>query len=188
MDFAAFLIQLNLLISDTLLQLTVDQKTAALTAAFNDRYVIKRIWDATLVFSMSTYQYALPVGLTTVNEIYLTRSTDNFPERLSAELWEVINGQIQFDAKAKYKIPDGYTLYLRGDYKYVTTDVITSTGLQNYIISLAGYNALRGLAYARAFSFLRNDTTMGEVVALRREMYADMIHYRQQLPREYVAA
>jgi len=188
MTFNTALTQLGLLINDTLLQLSSDVKTSALTAAWNSQWVVTPVWDTSLVFSANVYQYPLPSTVTTVSDVYIQRDSSQFPERISAELWEVVNGVLQFNSKAKEVIPDSFPLQLRGHYKLTTGDPLPNEVMQNYVLAEAGYNCLRNLAFTRAFSFLRNDTTMAEVIALRREMYADKTRYRQELQREFVAA
>ena len=188
MVFADFITQLNTLISNTSgFTFNTDEVTQIVTSAFHDKYAVNPIiWDTSLTFSVSTYQYAIPSTLTTVSGVYITRSSTNFPERIDDSLWSVVGSNIQFNDKAAQTIPDGYTLYLKGRYKVDTTDTITDDGLQEYILSLAGYTALRNLLYKKTMLFVKNDTSVAEIVATRRELYADMIHWRQQLTQEFI--
>jgi hypothetical protein len=93
----------------------------------------------------------------------------------------VINGNLQFNNMAHWTIPDTYPLWLKGYYKIKTTDTVTDEALQNYILALAGWFSLRNLTYTKLNSFLRNDTTIQELLASRKEMYGDVMEFRRQL-------
>ena len=182
MQFTNFLTQLNLMLGDSNnFALSTDQKSQNLTAAFNDNWAVTVAWDNSLTFSISQYQYAIPPTITNVTDIYLERDVSQFPEAISRELWEVVQGNIQFNNMAHWTIPDTYPLWLKGYYKIQTTDTITDVRLQQYILSLAGWFCLRNLTYTKLNSFLRNDTTIQELIASRTEMMRDITTFRQQL-------
>lgn len=181
---------LGTLLSDTLQQVSADRLTAAVQQAWTDAYVCLPVWDTSITYTTSAYQYALPATMTVIDAVYITRDTSSFPEEISAELWEVINGQLQFSRKTKNVMADNYPLSLRGKYKLATTDTIpdTSVGviLQNYVLALAGTIVLKQIAYTKALAFINNDTTMGEIIGLRNQMLQDVATYRAQLPTYYV--
>lgn len=160
---------------------TNDQKTDALTRAVNDNYAVLAVWDNSLTFSIETYQYVLPADITTVSDVYLERDVSQFPEAISRELWEVIAGNLQFNNVAHWSIPDTYPLWLKGYYKVKTSDVIDDVNLQQYILSLAGWNLLKTLTYTKLGSFLRNDTQISELLNSRKEMLNDVMLWRQQI-------
>lgn len=188
MDFSASKTQLNTLLSNTTgFTFSTDEVTQILTDAWNDKYAVNPIvWDSSLVFSVNTYQYAIPLSLTTVSGVYIKRSSTDFPEQVDDSIWEVVDTNIQFNDRALQAITNGFTLYLKGRYKVTTDDTIDDTGLQQYILSLAGYNALRYLLFKKVGLFVKNDTSVAEIIAARRELYADMIHWRQQLTQEFI--
>lgn len=189
MDFAAALVELNTLLNDTdNFTFTTDQKTQALKNAWNDSDVVTPVWDGSIIFSVNTYQYAVPTTMTTVKDIYLERYTGAFPEPIATELWEIVAGNIQFLHNAHLVIPDSYQLWIKGGYKLTTSDDLPTVALQNYVISKAGYLTLRQLAYMKGLRFLRNDTTMSDIVNLRNQMRDDMQMWRLQLQREFQAA
>jgi len=166
-----------------------DEVTQFLTDAWNDKYAVNPlVWDSSLTFDAkdTTFRYTIPATLTTVSGIYITRTDTDFPEEIDTKLWEVMGNTIQFTDRALQVIPDGFTLYLRGRYKVTTSDTITDIGLEQYIVALAGYNALRYLLMKRLVQFLKNDTSVAEIVAARRELYADMVRWRQQLQAEFI--
>lgn len=178
---------LNTLISNTTgFTFTSDETLQICTSAFNDKWAVQPVWDTSLTFTQSTYQYPLPADITTVSAVYVERSTANLPEEISAELWEVINGNLQFNDAAAQMIPSNYQLFLRGKYKIQTTDTVNDVGLQEYLRALAGYYALRNLLFKKTMQFLRNDTSVAEIVATRRELYQDVVRWRQQIGNEFV--
>jgi hypothetical protein len=188
MTFAQSLTQLNILLSNTSgFTFNTDETNQILTDTWNDKYAVNPIvWDESLTFSISNFTYAIPATLTTVSEIYITRSSTDFPTPLDRKLWRVVGANIKFFDGALQVIPDGYTLRLKGRYKVTTSDTITDTGLEQYLVALAGYNALRYLLLKRTMQFLKNDTSVAEIVATRRELYADVVRWRQQLQAEFM--
>lgn len=188
MTFSDSRTQLNILLSNTSgFTFNTDETGQMLTDAWNDKYAVNPIvWDESLTFSISNFTYAIPTTLTTVSEIYITRSSTDFPTLVDRKLWRVVGGNIKFYDGALQVIPDGFTLRLKGRYKVTTSDTITDIGLQQYIVALAGYNALRYLLLKRTMQFLKNDTSVAEIVATRRELYADVVRWRQQLQSEFL--
>lgn len=189
--YAQTLSTLNIALGDTSnVTFTTEEKQRALTKAWNNSYVVTVQWDSSLTFDTSTYQYTVPSGLTTIKDIYISasNSTSDFPEKISNDLWEVVENKIQFKPQANNIIPDGYTLYLKGNYKVTVDDTLDTVNLQEYVIALAGYETLTLLGYKKANLFLKNDTSMAELIALRREFKQDVIELRQKLAREFESA
>jgi hypothetical protein len=182
MELSDFLTNLNNMLGDSNnFALTTDQKTQNLTSAFNDNYAVTPVWDNSLTFSISTYQYELPSTINVVQDVYLERDVSQFPEAISRELWEVVAGNLQFNNVAHWTIPDTYPLWLKGYYKVTIDDEIDDVRLQEYILSLAGWFCLRNLQYTKLNSFLRNDTTIQDLMQSRQAMWQDVINFRQQL-------
>lgn len=187
MQFADFLNQLNLMLGDVNnFALTIDEKTQNLTNALKDQYVVKQVWDNSLVFSISQYQYPIPATVSVVDDIYLERTSDQFPDPIDANLWEQIAGNIQFKTAAQWKIPDQYPIWMRGKYKFTVSDTINDEALQNYILALAGWISLRNLAYTKLLSFVRNNSTINDMLNMRKEMKNDVMEYRAQLATSFV--
>jgi hypothetical protein len=143
-----------------------------------------------LTYSQGTYQYTLPNTLTTVKDIYIspTGSTQPFPEPIDSDLYELVDGKIQFSQQADSIIPNGYTLYIKGNYKLETTDTLDTVNLQEYVIALAGVNTLTLLTFKKANLFVKNDVSMSELIGLRRELQNEVKEYRQKLLKEYESA
>lgn len=190
MDFNDTLDELNITLGDSAnVTFTPEEKQRALQKAWKDSYVVKTVWDTTTAFDTNTYRYLIPITMTTVKGISLSagNSTDSFPDPIDSSLWSVVNGYIQFNSGASI-IPDNYTLYVKGAYKYnYLTDTITDVNMQEYIIALAGYNTLGLLGYKKANLFLKNDTSMGELITLKRDLREDVKEARAKLLREFEA-
>lgn len=162
---------------------STSQKQRALTRAWNDSYVVNEVWDTSLNYSVGTYQYTLPATLTTITDIYLspTGSTNPYPEPIESSLWELVNGKIQFNQKADNTIPNGFTLYIKGKYKLTTSDSISDVATQEYVLALAGVYTLKMLTHKKANLFTKNDVSVGELIAIRRDLEQDVIGLRRRL-------
>jgi hypothetical protein len=189
-DFTSALSELDTILGDSSdVTFTSAEKTRALTRAWNDQYVVVPVWDDSLTYSQGTYQYSLDT-MTVLQDIYLspTGSSQPMPEPIEGGLWSVIDGQIQFSAKADAIIPTGYTLYLKGLVKLTTADSLPTVNLQEYVLALAGVNTLTLLGYKKANLFVKNDLTMAELIGLRRELMVDVREGRLRLQKEYQSA
>ena len=188
MDFSTGLSTLDTILGDSGdITFTSAEKTRALTKAWNDPYVHSDGWDTSLTYAQGTYQYTKPTAVDTIQDIYISPSgsTQPFPAPIDSDLWDLVAGKIQFQQRADYTIPDGYTLYIKGRKKLATTDSITDVQLQEYVLSLAGYNTLTMLGHKKANLFVKNDTTMAELIGLRRELLAEVKEMRARLPKQF---
>ena len=193
LTFANALTQLALMTSQTgNFTFTSDELTQALTTAWQDSFVGQVVWDNTTSYTMGTWQYPVPSTMDTVREIYIIKpetnlsgAGGNYPEKISSELYEVVNGNIQFSQVMQNYINDIVTLYIKGWNKYAITDSLPTDNLINYVLSLSAYILLRQLMLKRTFVFLRNDTSMQDIKAARDDMRTDMLMYKQRLLREF---
>ena len=190
MDFDNTLEQLNITLGDTdNVTFTPEEKQRALKKAWNDQYVVATLWDNSLSFSRSNFQYTIPTSLTTVKDIYTNISGSTNPEPIPNDMWEVVDGKIQFNTDARYTIPEGQVLSIKGNYKIDPNfDTLDNVNLQEYVSALAGYNTLTLLTFKKANLFLKNDTTMSELIALRRELSNEVREFRLRLQKEYESA
>jgi hypothetical protein len=190
MTFADSQTELTNLLTDTLQQVSADRITQALTKAWNDGYVVLPVYDNSLTYTQSSWQYTLPATISTVDSIYIQRDTSDFPESISADFWEVVNGKLQFLDRTRMSMYDTYPLYIRGKYKLTVDDTIPDTShgvvLQSYVVDLAGVNVLKQLSYTKAVAFLNNDTSMSELIALRGSLEQNLAGYRAQLGTAWV--
>lgn len=165
-----------------------DELTQALTEAWNDNYVVNQVWDSSISFQTGTWQYALPSTVTVVRDLYYQRSTDDYPERLSPELYEIVNGNIQFLEYTQNWLDDTYTIYIKGAYKLTTSDSLSTYAQVNYVINLAAELLLNRLLLKKTFVFLTNDTTVAEIVAALKIYSAQVLTYKQAILREFESA
>jgi hypothetical protein len=193
MDYDDTYEQMNITLGDSDdVTFTPEEKARALQRAWKDSYVVKRVQDSTLTFTTGTNSYAVPSTIDNITDISLSPSnslTTDFPETIPSDLWEVIDGYIKFKNQANSIIPSGYTLYLKGNYKYdYTADTLTGDSLQEYVIALGAYNTLTALAYKKVNLFLKNDTTLSELIALKRDLKQEVLELRAKLQRSYEGA
>lgn len=191
LDFTTALTTLNTTIGDSSdTTFSSSEKQRALTKAWNDSYVTNEVWDTSLTYSTGIYQYALPATLTSLQDIYIsvTGISSPFPDPIDNDLWELVNGKIQFTWRADAIIPNGYTLYLKGRYKLTTSDSISDINMQEYVLALAGVETLKMLTHKKANLFTKNDVTMGELITLKRDLQQDVITLRRMLRRSWESA
>lgn len=193
MDYADTLEQLNITLNDTdNVTFTPEQKARALQKAWNDSYVVEDVYDDSLSFTAGTNSYPLPSGFGAVADVGISPSnslTSDFVSSIGEGLWETQGSNLVFRNNANSVLSSGYTLYLKGRKKLDwNTDTITTPNLQEYVIALAGVNTLTLLAYQKVNLFLKNDTTLGELVALKRELEQDVIRLRGRLQKSFESA
>lgn len=187
MDFEETLAEMNITLGDTEdTTFTPEEKTQALTRAWNDQYVVDYVWDDTgSLFSTGSYTTAVPTSLTTIRDIGIKASPSDFPSSIDKTFWEIIDGQIHWSDKARYTLTDGTALYVLGTKKLTVDDTISSKALQDYVVDLGAVKTLTLLGYKKANLFLKNDTSMGELIALKRELQKDIENYRARFPKQF---
>jgi len=191
LTFAQGLTSLNTILGDSGdITFTSSEKTRALTRAWQDSYVCNVVWDTTLTYSTGTYQYTLPPTLTAVEDIYIspTGTSQPFPDPIDGSMWELVNGKIQFNQAANNLIPSNYVLYLKGRYKLTTSDSINDVNMQEYVLALAGVYTLNLLMHKKANLFTKNDTTVSELIGIKRELSNDVTDLRRRLRRSWESA
>jgi hypothetical protein len=185
MDLADFTTELNIRIGDTdNFTFTPEEKTSALTEAINDEYVVVDNWDSSLTFQAGVYQYVNPVDVITGVYLKPDNSLDE-PEEIDGKYWEVVGSNLQFKNRASEVIPVGYRLYLRSKTKSGSGDTITDVGTQEYILSLAQFRLYRTLLNKKNFRFLKNDTSVAEIVTAKQDLEKEVNNYRRRLPRQF---
>lgn len=189
LTLSAGLTQLKLLTSQTgNFTFTDDEITQALTTAWNDDFNCKIVWDSSLSYTSTTWQYAIPATIDVVQDIYYQATTTSKPERLDTSLYEVVNGNIQFLPKADKWLMTGQALFIRGRKKLATTDSLTSTQGINYVLYTAATILLEQLVLKQAFVFLRNDTSPTDISRAISTIQSAALRYKQALLREFETA
>lgn len=159
-----------------------------MTQAWNDTYVINTVWDSSLAFIPGTWQYSVPADVDVVAGLYFQRSTTDYPEPISPDLYDVVAGNIQFNNSMRHWLCDNYTIYIKGRYKVTTTDTLLTQNLINYVLNLAAEILLARLLLKKTFVFLTNDTTVQEIGAALNVIQGQTLRYKQALQREFEAA
>lgn len=187
MNFDALYDKLNIRLGDNdNFAFTQEEKESILTEAIEDPYVVKSVWDSSLIYSLGTWQYAVPSGVTTVKDIYIKYGDNEDPEPIALN-WDVVEGNIQFKGRSS-TVPDGTTLYIRGNYKYTISDTITETRLQQYVLNLAQVNALDEIGMKKILKFVKNDTSVSEIIAIKRELERKVSQHRSSIQKEFQSA
>lgn len=189
LDQTDALTQLKLLTSQTAnFTFTDDEINQALQAAWNDPYVVNVVWDSTTTYTDGTWQYAVPSTMDVVRGIYTSSDTTANPDPLSSDLYEVVNGNIQFRNDVRRWLTSGQVLYIKGLAKLSEDDQLDTTNQVNYVINLAAELMLNNLVLKRSFQFLRNDTTMTDIVRALQVVQGNVLRYKQAILREFESA
>lgn len=186
MDFNQLKTELNIRLGDTdNFTFTSEEKTSTLTEAINDQDCVKPVRDTSITYSAGTFSYSKPSGIDRVTKIYVAPTSADPEERVELQ-WELIDGVIYFRENSDI-LPDGVTIVLVGYKKYTTDDTITEKNVEEFVLALSQLRCLRMLGVKKALKFLRNDTSMAEIVAIKRELERDVADYRRRLPRVFEA-
>jgi hypothetical protein len=186
---AAALTQLKLYTSQTAnFTFTDDELTQALQAAWNDPYVVNVAWDSSISYSAGTWQYAIPATLSTIRGLYFKLDSNDYPRPISPDVYEIVNGEIQFRPTIQTILNDTMTIYAKGTYKLTSSDSLTTNAQVNYVINLAAQILLNQLLLKRAFQFLRNDTTTADIVRSLQAIQGNVLRYKQAILREFEEA
>lgn len=164
---------------------TSDELTQALAEAWNDKFVVSRVYDSTLTYLVGTYSYSVPTSMTVVRDIYFQRTSTDYPELLGKDLYEVLNGSIIFNIRAERWLGDNYTLYVRGAYKKTVSDTLDTTHLINYVLNRAAEILLGRLLLKKTFVFLTNDTNVAEINAAINIFRQNVLMAKQGIAREF---
>lgn len=158
---------------------TQEEKQRALTQAWDDPFNVSVAWDETTTYSSTTYQYAIPSSVQYVKSLYYINTVEPFPVRIDTGSWEVVNGNLYITPEARYVIPNGATLVIRGTKQLTTADDLADDR-QEYVLKLARYNLLSMLGGKKVNKFLQNDTTTAEIMAMRQTLEKEIAQMRRR--------
>lgn len=106
---------------------------------------------------------------------------DGFPTDLNAEAWSHAAGRGKLLINRAYKnIPAGQTLVLEVARKLDEDDDIPAP-LSEFVLALAVVRTVDLLSNSKVNRFLKNDTTMGEIVAKRNNAERVVYDWRKKL-------
>lgn len=191
MTFAELKAKLNTRLGDVdNFAFTSEEKDEILTEAIQDPYVVQTTWDETLTFLTGTWRYEVPEGVSTVKDVYVKRGVELEPEPIAVPYEIVVEDgtrYLQFKG-GSHRLPHNQTMYIRGSYKLTIADDIEDVRTQQYVLNLAQLNALDNLGMKKVLRFLKNDTSVSEIIAIKRELERKVIQHRASIQREYQAA
>jgi hypothetical protein len=131
-------------------------------AVDNDQWLLQKRRDTTLTSIAGQSIYPLPSGFVSVDEMAIDFYNDGFGLPIDRTSWDTDDDNIYFQRRVK-NLPAGHTLIITGLYKLTSTDVIPPR-YQNYVLHLAAISLLEMLTFSKTGKFLKNDTTMAEIM------------------------
>lgn len=162
-SFATELTKLNTNLGDgDNFTFTEAEKTQALTDAYNDEYVWDYTYDTSLTTTLKQNSYTLPTGMEHVEDLLLDTLSDGYGDPIDPSAYRIYSGKIYFYRSHKYLL-GGKTLIVVGKKKITTSDDLP-TYLQDYVQHLAQANTISLLTSKKVNRFIKNDTTMSEMI------------------------
>ena len=181
MDFSTALSTLNTELGDgDDFALTADEKTRALTRAWNDSYVVEEVLDETLTYDNADDRYDFPSGVSTIINVYQDPDADSFKSAVPADAYHIVDNKLQIHEGYKNLLTHNKELYLHGWSKLSTTDSITGAELQEYVLMLAQHYCNNALLNKKTFKFLKNDTSVAELIGRNNQLKQEILEYRKQ--------
>lgn len=183
MDFTALKSTLNIKLGDTdNFAFTSEEKDELLNEAIQDPYAVSEVSDESLSYVTGTSSYNVPATITNVTGIGIKVGTED-PESVALS-WDVYGGVIKFKGGSSI-IPNGSTLYLSGYYKYTVDDTISEVRVQQYVLNLAQLNAMDQLGVKKLMRFVKNDASVSEMIAVKRELERRVSQHRANIQRRF---
>ena len=188
MDTSTALTKLNVEINDgDNFTFSQAEKERAIERAFNDRYVVDEVYDSSITYDSSTQAYTLPTNMRNIMGIGQDPNEDGFETELDSGAYDIKANQIHIKSQYKDLLSTGKPLYIWGWNKVTSADSITDALLQEYVLKLAIHNTLEMLKTKAANRFLKNDTSISEILNLSSQFKREVQEYRQQhraIPQE----
>lgn len=139
------------------------EKTEALTKAIEDELVFTNVEDTTQTIVFQQRKYTLDTSYKAVWSVEADLAGDGFPVPIPMEGWEFKAPYLII--KRRYmNLAAGVQLYINAAKKLTTSDDIPLP-LEDYVLELGIQNCAVLLADVKVNRFLKNDTTMAELVA-----------------------
>lgn len=162
-DIDELLIRMNTQLRDTGDKtFSIVEKTEALTGAFEDEYVCG-VEEQTLTVVDQRRKYTLDDTIKSVLSVGFDYANDGFPTPLPASATSFVGGSLVID-RSYMNLYAGKKLYLNVMVKYTIDDDLPEF-LTSYVLNLGIANCAEYLSNIKINRFLKNDTTMGELLA-----------------------
>lgn len=180
MTYAEAQSELNITLDDNdNFTFTPEQKQRALTKAWNDPYNVSIVTDSSQTYDQSVYAYTKPTTIDYVKGLYYTTTSEPYPVRLDAGLYEVVASAINITPEGRYVIPHGATIIVRGSKQLTTSNDLANDRVE-YILAVAQYNLFNSLLARKINKFLKNDTTANELMAAKESLRKDIAEWRRR--------
>lgn len=133
------------------------------TVLNNDPLVYKIVVDTTLSTIANTSTYVPATAYDAILQVQIDANGDAFPLPMDRSGWEYINGQLIFNYRYRSLIA-GKTMYLTAKQKLDADIDSVPVNLQAYVLHRATANMLTILSSRKIGRFLRNGTTLSELL------------------------
>lgn len=159
---------------------TDDEKSEALTKAIEEELVAVREED-TLTFTNGTRSYPMDENIRAVYSVGIDASGGTNPIPLDAEAYIFRYSSLVFSSRYIAGIPTNALLYVDQLRKLTVEDDIPPQILP-YVLNQAIYYTTEFLATRKITRFLRNDTTMAEIIQRGQMAQREANRLRKALP------
>lgn len=146
------------------LAFTADEKNEAYQRAIDDEAVYVVIEDEDQTFSSGTRGIELDDSYKAVLSVQVDWANDGFPTPIKGDWWSYNENAktLNFSRRAM-NIPDGTPLFITVAQKLTATDDVPDY-LVAYVMNLAISYCAEFLSNVKVNRFLKNDTTMGDLI------------------------
>lgn len=161
------------------------EKLEALTQAVEDDYVYVITEDSTLTTVYHRRQYTqLDSSYTSILDAGIDLEGFGFPKPLPGEAYTFVDGNLNITNRFK-ELPAGKKLYLTVAKKLTINDEIPDSHV-GYVLNLAVANCAQFLVNIKLNRFLKNDTTMAELVQAINAAQSKAQTLRRTLQNKYM--
>jgi hypothetical protein len=161
------------------------QKAEGYNSVVNDDpYVYKIVTDTTLTTAANTPTYTPATAYDGILRISIDVNGDGYPIPVDRSAWDYVDGTIRFNYLYK-GLPASKTIHLKAKKKLDADTDSIPTNLQGYVLHRATANMLGILTSRKTGRFLRNDTTMGEILQKKSDHEAHAAQLAKRLSNRH---
>jgi hypothetical protein len=160
---------------------TDDEKIDAVTSAIEEGLVGVVEFDTSKTFVQGTRIYNLGNNIRAVYDIKMdTALTGNF-RTISGDAYEYTVPNLRFRSRYSLNIPTGAVMEIAWFRKLTAADDIPDYAVP-YVLKMAIYNTTQLLGAGKVNRFLRNDTSMGEILQFGAQQFREAERIKKTLP------
>lgn len=160
---------------------TDDEKVEAITAAIEEGLVGVAEFDTSKTFTNGVRLYNLGNNIRAVYEIKLDTAQNGDFRSLTGDAYEYLVPYLRFRMKYAQSIPTGAVMEIAWFRKLTATDDIPDYAVP-YVLKMAIYNTTQLLGAGKVNRFLRNDTSMGEILQFGAQQFKEAERIKKTLP------